>query len=274
VPEHLERDARIARSNGQREGGAGSEAKDASPLVSRAPSEVVPFGLVETVRCEDGGAPLLPFHQARLEQSWPSFFGSRAPELATVAASAIAATHGGSALVRVAFVGARGGRATASVDARALAPRPRAVDVALAASPRLEPPDTRRHKCADRRFAAELAVADVFETLLWDDVHGLLEGVRTNLFVWVGDELWTPPVDHGLVPGVVRRALIETAPRAGLVARERSIGPADLQRGRGLLLTGSGVGVVAVRTCDGRAVGSAAATALARRLEKSALAAR
>jgi branched-subunit amino acid aminotransferase/4-amino-4-deoxychorismate lyase len=227
---------------------------------------MAPFGLIETLRAVDGVAPLLVSHQRRLARSWPEFFRGRAPALSELAAEAIAASRRKPALVRVAFVGERGGKPRVEVESRALPAVPRRIAVAIAASPRRGPRAARRHKSADRSWIDELAVAGTFETLVWDDEGGLLEGTRSNLFVLAGGELSTPPVGLGLVPGVVRELVLEAAASCGVRPRERPLSPADLRGADGLLLTGSGVGIVAVDECDGRTIERAAAAALARRL--------
>jgi branched-subunit amino acid aminotransferase/4-amino-4-deoxychorismate lyase len=247
-------------------------------VLNRAAAAAAPSGLLETLCCIDGESPLLALHQRRLASSWPRFFSGRAPSLRRAAAAAIEATKGGRALVRVAFLAAGGAapgdRAAGhevKVDSRVLEPWTARVAVAVAAAPRREPAAERRHKCADRAWVKVHAVEGAFETLVWDEEHGLLEGTRTNLFVLVGRELVTPPVTFGLVPGVVRARVLRLARRLGWRVQERRISPADL-RADGLLLTGSGVGVVAVCECDDRTVASRASSSLAERLRQSAFA--
>lgn len=138
--------------------------------------------------------------------------------------------------------------------------------MAIAAAPRREPPEVRRHKQADRRWVEQLAVAGADETLAWDAAHGLLEGTRSNVFVLRGDELSTPPVGNGLVPGVVRAELIARVGALRLAVVERSLGAIDLRECDALLLTGSGMGVVVAASCDGRAAGTPAGRARAARL--------
>jgi branched-subunit amino acid aminotransferase/4-amino-4-deoxychorismate lyase len=188
------------------------------------------------------------------------------PLVAPTAAAAIARSGMTRGLARIEFARGADGRPTRTASARALASVPPRVAVAIARSPRREPAAARRLKSSDRNWVDRLSEADAFETLVWDDVHGLLEGTRTNLFVVNGGELLTPPVACGLVPGVVRARVIAAAPLAGLRVAERAVTPADLEAGEGLLLTGAGVGVVAVVECDGRPLPVAAAEPLARRL--------
>ena len=78
----------------------------------------------------------------------------------------------------------------------------------------VDPGDWRlRHKSSDRGFydlglaAAKAAGAD--EALLLRDDGLLTEGGFTNLFVERGGRLLTPPASLGLLPGVLRRSLLE-----------------------------------------------------------------
>jgi para-aminobenzoate synthetase / 4-amino-4-deoxychorismate lyase len=95
----------------------------------------------------------------------------------------------------------------------------------------VDPGDWRlRHKSSDRSFyeaglaAAKAAGAD--EALFIRDDGLLTEGCFTNLFVERDGRLLTPPVRLGLLPGVLRRSLIE----AGR-AVEAELSLADLKDG-------------------------------------------
>ena len=63
----------------------------------------------------------------------------------------------------------------------------------------------------------------------------ITEGTRNNVFVEIGTALFTPPVTCGLLPGVFRRHLLETNPRAA----ERILTVADLQSASAIYLCNS-----------------------------------
>ena len=95
----------------------------------------------------------------------------------------------------------------------------------------VDPGDIRlRHKTSDRHFyAAALRAATsagAAEALFIDDGGRLTEGSFTNLFVERDGALLTPPAARGLLPGVLRRSLIE----AGR-AREADLTLEDLAGG-------------------------------------------
>jgi para-aminobenzoate synthetase / 4-amino-4-deoxychorismate lyase len=87
-----------------------------------------------------------------------------------------------------------------------------------------------RHKTSDRHFYEDALraakAAGAHEALLLRDDGQLTEGSFTNLFVPRGDGLVTPPAALGLLPGVLRRSLIES----GRVA-EGAVTMADLEQG-------------------------------------------
>lgn len=115
-----------------------------------------------------------------------------------------------------------------AIESRSLAKTPpQPVDVALAPQP-LAPDDFRlRHKTSDRGFLKEAhAKAGTFEVVFVDPEGFLTEGSGHNIFVDSGDKLLTPPLSRGLLPGVLRRQLLEEGR-----AEEADLRPADLREG-------------------------------------------
>ena len=99
-----------------------------------------------------------------------------------------------------------------AIEGRAPLPDPPAgpVTVALAPLP-VAPDDFRlRHKTSDRAFYDEARRASgAFETIFHDPDGFLTEGSFTSLFVERGGRLLTPPLERGLLPGILRGRLIE-----------------------------------------------------------------
>ena len=71
--------------------------------------------------------------------------------------------------------------------------------------------DFRLHHKTTARSVYDDASAgqDAFETLLEDSEGFLTEGCFTTLFVERGDQLLTPPLSRGLLPGILREALVD-----------------------------------------------------------------
>jgi para-aminobenzoate synthetase/4-amino-4-deoxychorismate lyase len=98
-----------------------------------------------------------------------------------------------------------------AIESRPLPEAPEeAVAVALAPLP-VDPEDFRlRHKTSDRRFYDRAReAAGTFEVVFADRDGFLTEGSFTSLFVERGGRLLTPPLGRGLLPGVLREALID-----------------------------------------------------------------
>jgi para-aminobenzoate synthetase/4-amino-4-deoxychorismate lyase len=75
-----------------------------------------------------------------------------------------------------------------------------------------------RHKTTRRTLydlAYQQAIATGYDEVLFLNERGeLTEGAISNLFLRVGDTLFTPPLSSGVLPGIYRRHLLETHPKA------------------------------------------------------------
>jgi branched-chain amino acid aminotransferase len=94
------------------------------------------------------------------------------------------------------------------------------------------------------------------EALLLNPRGHIAEAAVANVFALRGKQLFTPPPSDGCLEGINRGVVLELAPSLGLEAHERSIGRADLLAADEVFLTGSGAGVIAVRSLDGRVLGA------------------
>jgi len=84
-----------------------------------------------------------------------------------------------------------------------------------------------RHKTTDRSLYRDaLKRGGTFEVLLTDDQGFLTEGCFSTIFVERGDKLLTPPLSRGLLPGILRRSLIDMGE-----AVEADLRPRDLEGG-------------------------------------------
>ncbi|MCA1654614.1 MAG: chorismate-binding protein [Sphingomonadales bacterium] len=90
------------------------------------------------------------------------------------------------------------------------------------------PDDIRlRFKTTDRGFYDDARKANgTFETIFVDTDGRLTEGSFTNIFVERDGTLLTPPLERGIIPGILRAKLIEEGR-----AREADLTVEDLQRG-------------------------------------------
>lgn len=101
------------------------------------------------------------------------------------------------------------------------------VSVTLAPMPVASDDVRLRYKTTDRAFYDETRRANgTFETIFVDPTGYLTEGSFTNIFVARGQQLATPPLDRGLIAGLLRGKLIEEGR-----AREVDLTPDDLRDG-------------------------------------------
>ncbi|MBN9423114.1 MAG: aminodeoxychorismate synthase, component I [Candidatus Accumulibacter sp. 66-26] len=178
------------------------------------------FELIETLRLENGRYPRLALHLERLQASARALgFACAAAEIAArLVATAESHPVG---VYRVRLTLAHGG-------ACALRCAPLAADEglpwrAVLAGEALDAGDyLLRHKTTARaRYDRALAAlpADVFDALFLNTRGEVCEGARSNVFVERGGMLLTPPLASGLLPGVLRRELIESGRAVECVLR-------------------------------------------------------
>jgi len=94
------------------------------------------------------------------------------------------------------------------------------------------------------RECAKAAGMDEFLLLnIWDQVS---EGTASNVFVQIEGQLFTPPVETGLLPGLMRRAILESCGKIGISTGERLLTVEDLASAEGIYLTNSLMGFMPV----------------------------
>ena len=96
------------------------------------------------------------------------------------------------------------------------------------------------------------------EALLLNAAGMVAEASVANIFALRGGELLTPPGTDGALEGITRATLMELAGGLGVPARERTLGRFDLFAADEVFLTGSGAGIVPVRSLDAQTIGSGA----------------
>jgi branched-chain amino acid aminotransferase len=94
------------------------------------------------------------------------------------------------------------------------------------------------------------------EALLLNAAGSIAEASVANLFVVRGGDLLTPPSSDGALEGITRATVLELAASLGIEARTQSLGRFDLFAAEEVFLTGSGTGMVPVRSLDGRTIGA------------------
>jgi len=93
------------------------------------------------------------------------------------------------------------------------------------------------------------------EALVLNQQGAVAEASVANVFVVQGRRLATPPASDGALEGVVRGAVLSLASSLDLDATERRLGRVDVLGADEVFLTGTGAGIVAVRSLDGMTIG-------------------
>jgi len=99
------------------------------------------------------------------------------------------------------------------------------------------------------------------------NVQGMVaEASVANVFVVRNGILLTPPATDGALEGITRSTVLDLAATLGIPAREQTLGRFDFFSADEAFLTGSGAGIVPVRSLDGRVVGSGSPGAVFERI--------
>jgi branched-chain amino acid aminotransferase len=104
------------------------------------------------------------------------------------------------------------------------------------------------------------------EALFLDTEEHCSEATSSNLFVWTGNVLVTPPVSCGVLPGVTRGAVLELASDLGLASAERAFGLDECVGADEAFLTSSLRGVAPLVRVGAQPIGRGTPGALTRQL--------
>ncbi|MGF6808033.1 para-aminobenzoate synthetase/4-amino-4-deoxychorismate lyase [Paraburkholderia sp. Clong3] len=106
-----------------------------------------------------------------------------------------------------------------------------------------------RHKTTRRadydRGWREAEAKGAFDTLFFNERGELTEGGRSNVFVKLAGQWWTPPLASGVLAGVMRSVLLDEA--SGLRAGEKVLTRADVLNAEALLVCNALRGAVPAR---------------------------
>ncbi|MCS7265691.1 MAG: aminotransferase class IV [Armatimonadetes bacterium] len=106
-------------------------------------------------------------------------------------------------------------------------------------------------------LARQHAKSQGADEAIWLNSEGnLTEGTATNLFVICNGELITPPPDEGLLAGVMRSLVIETADELGLKVCEKPLPIEILNELEEAFVTNAVMGVVPLTKIEGRVLDS------------------
>ena len=107
------------------------------------------------------------------------------------------------------------------------------------------------------------------EALLLNAAGNIAEASVANVFLVRDGVLLTPPPIDGALEGITRRTVLELAAADGSPTRECSLGRFDVFAASEVFLTGSGAGIVPVRSLDGQAIGKGEPGPVVHRLQQA-----
>jgi branched-chain amino acid aminotransferase len=110
--------------------------------------------------------------------------------------------------------------------------------------------------------------AGCIEVLMLNHKGEVAECTGDNIFLVKNGELYTPPIDAGILAGITRKAVIELARAAGIAVHEIPLTRHDVYVADECFLTGTAAEVIAVVKVDDRTIGSGEPGPLTRDLER------
>ena len=110
--------------------------------------------------------------------------------------------------------------------------------------------------------------AGCIEALMLNHKGEVAECTGDNIFIVRHGELWTPPLDAGILEGVTRDAVIEIAHEAGITVHESPLTKHDVSIAEECFLTGTAAEIISVVKVDNRTIGTGKPGSMTRDLEK------
>lgn len=93
------------------------------------------------------------------------------------------------------------------------------------------------------------------EVILLNERGEVAECTSANIFIAQGNDVWTPPLNSGCLPGITREILIGETLVPGIHVRERTLAPCDLEQAEEVFITSTTRNLLPVSQIEGRNVG-------------------
>ena len=92
------------------------------------------------------------------------------------------------------------------------------------------------------------------ETMLLNEHGQIAECTSANIFAAFGDQVWTPPLSSGCLPGVTRELLVGEIHVPGYAVGEKALMPADLEHADEVFITSTTRNLLPVVEIEGRRI--------------------
>jgi branched-chain amino acid aminotransferase len=93
------------------------------------------------------------------------------------------------------------------------------------------------------------------EVILLNERGEVAECTSANIFIANGNEVWTPPLSSGCLPGITREVLLGEIHCPGIRIVERTVLPGDLEAADGVFITSTTRDLLPVRQIEDKRVG-------------------
>jgi branched-chain amino acid aminotransferase len=139
--------------------------------------------------------------------------------------------------------------------------------VIIGDGPRMTQPGLKTGNYLPNILALKRAIEQRGEDALVCNALGeVVEGATSNLFLIEKGEVFTPPLEAGLLAGITRSRVIALSAEVGLTLTETRILPQRLREAEEVFLTSSVRGIMPVTRLDGRTVGQGGPGPITRKL--------
>lgn len=101
------------------------------------------------------------------------------------------------------------------------------------------------------------------EVILLNERGEVAECTSANIFAATGNQVWTPPLSSGCLPGITREVLLGEIHKPGIEIREKTLLPADLESADEVFITSTTRDLLPVREIEGKSLGRAERARLA-----------
>ncbi len=103
----------------------------------------------------------------------------------------------------------------------------------------------------------ESAQRDGFdEVILLNERGEVAECTSANVFAAAGDQIWTPPLSSGCLPGITREILLSECRVPGYTLSERTLFPSDLEQAEEVFITSTTRDLLHVEQIGDRVIGT------------------
>ena len=92
------------------------------------------------------------------------------------------------------------------------------------------------------------------EVILLNERGEVAECTSANIFAAKGDQVWTPPIGSGCLPGITRELLLSEVSAPGIRVTEKTLLPADLESADEVFITSTTRGLLPVANIGGRTI--------------------